>query len=221
MKSQKKFWIKEFENKLIFPGIHDVSPSTSLVTFEKYFPKPTKTKSLKVLDLGCGNGKNAIYLSDKGYSVTAVDFAENAVSLARINAGNRKINFFVTDIGKQWENIKNPEFDILIDIYTTICIPEKGRNNVIKESARVLKPGGFYLFCGVGRTPWCDSEPGPEVNSTVFPYNGKYEKQYTKDEMLETFGDFKVLKLEERNITSEINKQLIGFPILTALFKKR
>ena len=43
--------------------------------------KPPK----KVLDLGCGNGKNAKWLVERGFEVYGVDFSESAIKFARRN----------------------------------------------------------------------------------------------------------------------------------------
>ena len=50
----------------------------------------------KILDLGCGPGILSKYLSDLGYDVTGVDFAEQMISIARGIAP--KANFIVSDI---------------------------------------------------------------------------------------------------------------------------
>ena len=47
----------------------------------KYFPKEGK-----VLDLACGDGRNAIFLSEAGYDVTAVDFSKEALN---------RLNYFI------------------------------------------------------------------------------------------------------------------------------
>lgn len=50
----------------------------------------------KILDLGCGPGVLSKYLSDLGYDVTGVDFADRMIFIARKLAPN--VNFIVSDI---------------------------------------------------------------------------------------------------------------------------
>ena len=52
-------------------------------------------KSLKILDVGCGTGRHAIELSQKGYTVTGIDLSDTQLTRAREKAGrnNLKINF--------------------------------------------------------------------------------------------------------------------------------
>ena len=43
-----------------------------------------------VIDLGCGNGRDAVFLADRGPSVTAVDSSSYAAAAARALAGDRQ-----------------------------------------------------------------------------------------------------------------------------------
>jgi len=220
MKSQQKFWETEFSDKSIFPGIHDNSPTSFLVEFEKkYLKKLGKPEKIKILDIGCGNGRNSLYLSKLGYKVIATDFSGNAIKLARKNDLDSKIKFIHQDIANYWTQIKSHEFDAIADINVTICIPEKGRQRVIGEAKRVLRAKGLYLFCGIARTEWVDKEPGPEVNSTIFSDSGKFEKQYTKEELLETYSDFEVLEYKEKEVVSKINNEEISFSKIYSVFR--
>ena len=45
-----------------------------------------RIKPCRAIDLGCGAGTNAIYLAQKGFEVTGVDYAEAAIEKARARA---------------------------------------------------------------------------------------------------------------------------------------
>lgn len=110
----------------------------------------------KILDMGCGNGKNAIYLEARKFKVWGFDISEKAVSVAkrRVSSGN----FIVADVAQL--PYKRKYFDIIIDWGLFHCIPVRKRSCVKKEILRILKPGGYYImrtfFCPKGhpaRTP--------------------------------------------------------------------
>jgi len=96
----------------------------------------------KVLDFGCGSGN---YLSKiKDGKMYLVDFSEEMIKLARINAKKRKIDakFFVSDLAKT--PFKSNFFDSAISIASIHCIPTKGkRKNALKELFRILKSGAI------------------------------------------------------------------------------
>ncbi len=54
----------------------------------------------KALDLACGTGRNALFLAEKGYDVTAIDISPRAIALARQVARERglKINWIAADL---------------------------------------------------------------------------------------------------------------------------
>lgn len=95
----------------------------------------------KALDIGMGQGRNAIFLATKGWEVTGVDIAEKAVELAQKNAAekNIKINAVVMPIEKFGYG-KN-EWDLITHIYEGCPTPD--RVEKIKES---LKTGGVLVF---------------------------------------------------------------------------
>ena len=55
---------------------------------------------IKVLDLGCGEGKDAVYMASRGYTVTAFDITDNGIRKAKKLAAERGvcIHAFVDDI---------------------------------------------------------------------------------------------------------------------------
>ncbi len=72
-------------------------------------------KPCRTIDLGCGTGENAIYLAQKGFNVTGVDYAEAAIEQARQRAkdAGMQVNFEVDDL----TNLRHVSgtFDFLLD----------------------------------------------------------------------------------------------------------
>lgn len=69
-------------------------------------------KPYRVLDIGCGEGKDAVFLAKNGYEVTAFDIAEAGLDKAKKLAEHNhvKVDFFKADIH---EYIPNMTFDII------------------------------------------------------------------------------------------------------------
>jgi SAM-dependent methyltransferase len=99
-----------------------------------------------VLELGCGTGFMAEYISDKTQCQTVgIDISSAAIALARARAqsGKRKLIFETKDI----EKLDYPErhFDAVISIDTLYFVEDL--ENAIRRMAKTLKPDGFmYIF---------------------------------------------------------------------------
>jgi 2-polyprenyl-3-methyl-5-hydroxy-6-metoxy-1,4-benzoquinol methylase len=69
----------------------------------------------RAIDLGCGEGDNAIFLAQHGFEVTALDFAPSAIAKARRKAAAAGVQVdFVIDDLTRLRNVRG-EFDLLVD----------------------------------------------------------------------------------------------------------
>lgn len=71
-----------------------------------------------------------------------------------------------------------------------------------REMLRTLKPGGYALVNVCSADDEWEKElianhPGPEPNSTIWPQNGKFQKDYTEEELRETYEDFEIMELRK------------------------
>jgi SAM-dependent methyltransferase len=100
------------------------------------------------LELGCGEGRNAIFLAGQGCSVTAVDFSLVAIQNAKKNAEKQgvEINFLCENVFNL--NLKNNTFDFVYDSGLLHHLAPHRRITYISMVSAALKPGGhFGLVC--------------------------------------------------------------------------
>src|SRR6201984_1733059 len=64
------------------------------------------------IDLACGAGRNALYLAERGWAVTAVDGSEKAIELVRQRAAAHGL-----EVHTQVADLTAPEFVMLPDTY--------------------------------------------------------------------------------------------------------
>ena len=104
-----------------------------------------KIKPCKVLDIGCGEGFYSIYLAKKGFEVTGIDLAENAIKLAKQNAEKAvvKINFIAMDIS-DLEKL-NEKFDFILGWAILHHISHEKRRKYVEDISKLLNPEGKYL----------------------------------------------------------------------------
>ena len=96
-----------------------------------------------VLELGCGTGKNTIWLAEKAKQLIAVDFSAEMIAQAKAKVASGNVRFMQADITQPWP-FDNNTFDLI----TCNLILEHIAHlePVFSEANRVLKPGGkFYI----------------------------------------------------------------------------
>lgn len=102
----------------------------------------------RVLELGCGHGRNAIYLAGLGCSVDAVDFSAHAIAEARKRAeqAGRRVTFWCSSIFDA--GFTDGSYDLVYDSGCFHHLPPHRRKSYVELVHRVLKPGGSYgLVC--------------------------------------------------------------------------
>ncbi len=97
----------------------------------------------RALDLGCGEGRNALWLASKGWAVTAVDFSEVAIERGRGWAGQRglTVDFRVADVIDH--RPEQAAFDLVIMFY--LQLPHDEVRQVLGHAVDALAPGGALL----------------------------------------------------------------------------
>jgi tellurite methyltransferase len=125
------------------PSFWGVQP-TSLV---RELAESQPVAGLRVLDVGCGEGRNAVYLAQRGAKVTAVD--SSAAALSRATA------LFGTVAGVSWEQADVTVQPLPVGWYDVVVLysvthwlaDERQVRDVVARLRRATRPGGVHLFC--------------------------------------------------------------------------
>lgn len=143
-----------------------------------------KINNGKVLDAGCGPGRDTEYLTEKGLKVTGIDLAEGMIEHAK---KNKKGDFKAMDVRDL--EFENGEFEGLwcntvMHFFQPGEMPE-----VLEELKRVTKEkGAFYISFKIGEETFIRERYGSEVKQYLIP-------EERVREMLEEKG----LRIEEVN----------------------
>lgn len=108
------------------------------------FLKKEKAKG-KMLDIGCGNGRNAFFFANNGFEVEGIDFAESAIKECRKHKSAAK--FKAGDILEL--RLKDKEYDVMLDAGCLHHIRKRYWNKYIKNLIKGLKEGGYYYLHGI------------------------------------------------------------------------
>ncbi|RLG41307.1 MAG: hypothetical protein DRO05_04245 [Thermoproteota archaeon] len=121
------------------------APSPGVVSFAEFLKGKEMLEAI-VLDSGCGEGRNSIYLAKQGFRVYGLDISAVAIEKARQWAEREglleKIWFEVGDVSQM--EFRDEFFDAAIDINTINFV--KARRKYVAELSRVLKPKGYLLL---------------------------------------------------------------------------
>lgn len=96
-----------------------------------------------ILDVGCGHGRDAKYLSEKGFNVTAIDLSEELLSIAMETAP--KAEFRVMDMREL--SFPDNSFDGLWICASFLHVPKEFAESTLKGFYNVLKPNGLLFLC--------------------------------------------------------------------------
>lgn len=120
----------------------------------------------RALDLAAGEGRNAVWLADRGWRVTAVDFSEVAVARGRQLSIDRGVDvtWVVADVG---EYVPPPGgFDAVLVAYLHLAAGHLA--GVLTRATAGLAPGGTLLVVGHDRANLTGGVGGPQDPTVLY-----------------------------------------------------
>jgi len=146
-------------------------------------------KPYRVLDIGCGEGKDAVFLARNGYAVTAFDIAQAGLDKAKKLAEQNhvKVDFFKADICAYMPDIL---FDIIYSSGVLHYLPENRRSTFLEALKAHTSPNGIHAVNVFVHKPFITAAPDlEEAEKQVDPwYSGTLARCY---------HDWRFLKCEE------------------------
>jgi ubiquinone/menaquinone biosynthesis C-methylase UbiE len=116
-------------------------------------------KDTQVLDIACGKGTSACYLSKKfGCRVTGIDIDENLINQAKKLAKKKKLENKLTFKVANAENLPFSDDEFDVSIFQAVLVLVNDKEKAIREAIRVTKPGGYI---GVLELSW-QKQPSKE-----------------------------------------------------------
>lgn len=136
-------WDEEHRKRLMWPEAVD----GRVVMFVRRLAPKTKPQQLRILDVGCGAGANALWLASRGYRVSGFDASKAAVFRAHGKLKNidPRPDVVAHDLTTAPLPYSDNRFDAAIDVRTLENLDGREATTALIEIARVLKPGGQLL----------------------------------------------------------------------------
>ncbi len=144
------------------------------------------------LDLACGRGRNALYLAEQGYQVTAVDYSGVALDQLRQEAARRHLTLTTIQADlEQQPDLPARRFDLVLSFYYLY-------RPLLEQMKRLVVPGGTIMlrtFSNAGDFPPCRLAPTMVLSP---------------GELLVTFAGWEILVHEEGQEASRKGGSLVG-----------
>ncbi|MBM9512375.1 class I SAM-dependent methyltransferase [Desulfogranum marinum] len=99
------------------------------------------TSQSTILDIGCGSGRDLLWLAERGFKVTRFEQSAGLANLARKHAGCPVIEGDFCDF-----DFSSLVFDALVLVGTLVHQPRSAMHAVLVSLTTALQPGGYMLI---------------------------------------------------------------------------
>ncbi len=184
----KNFWDARFEEDA-FPWGEKES-ELARIAAERFALKEIG----KVLDVGCGSGRDVIFLAKKGFKVTGIDASPLAKSIAERNAKENKVKALFLNEKIQDSTIEPESFEGVLSYNTLHLFEGNDLEQAVKKIAQLLKPKGLLFLA-----TFSDKEKSSR--------KGRPVQYFKKKELTELFKPFfKIIELTRKDFSEEHDK---------------
>lgn len=136
----------------------------------------------KILDLGCGQGGDSIFLSKNGFFVTAIDSSSVAINQIEVRKNELNLNNLELICGDiKDSNIEKDKYQVIICRNVLNCLEKDKALEVIKNLQDNIKKGGYIII---------------EIftkNDPSFISDNKFNSYFNEQELLSFFASYKII----------------------------
>ncbi|WP_269811454.1 tellurite resistance methyltransferase TehB [Buttiauxella ferragutiae] len=138
----------------------------------------------KTLDLGCGSGRNSLYLNQKGFDVTAWD--KNQMSISNLNKiiAAEGLKNIITDVVDLNTLAFDGEYDFILSTVVMMFLERDTIPRLIANMQRCTKPGGYNLIVAA-------------MDTEDFPCTVGFPFAFAEGELRNYYAGWELLKYNE------------------------
>ncbi len=153
-----------------------------------YYVRGRDQRQLAMLDVACGTGRflGQVAQAFPAMPMTGIDLSAAYIAEARRHLRSRR-NITLTEGNGEALPFPDASQDIVTTVFLYHELPQEVRRKVTAEIARVLKPGGIYVF--IDSLQWGD-KPGYDGMLEAFPvrFHEPYYENYLGDDLPAQFA---------------------------------
>jgi SAM-dependent methyltransferase len=167
-------------------------------------------KSGKGLAIADGEGRNGVWLAQRGLDVLSVDFSPTALAKAKALAQERGVTLRIEQADILTWNWPNAEFDVVVGIFFQFASPAE-RARIFAGIRRALKPGALLLLEGYGPKQLEYKTGGPS----------ELENLYTEELLRAEFSGFSELEIKSHDSVISEGTRHVGMAALIDLVGRK
>ena len=164
----------------------------------------------RILELGCGQGRDTIFFASNGLDVHAIDASK--VAIENINQKIRQKNISLDlryFIARQDLPFDSNYFDAVYShMFYNMRFTDEELSYLFKESSRVLKNNGFLCF-SVRSDKDVFYNKGKKIDSNVYEINGFQIRFFTKEQIKSFLLDYFEIKNIEESYEEPVSLYLV------------
>lgn len=152
----------------------------------EYFSCNRSSLGIRLLELGCGNGRDSLFFAHEGLHVSAIDQAQEQIDYLATHIAKTSYTYTPHFIAGDFTYLKSlplvPPYDCIYSRFTLHSIGKVEQNRVVQDSLAFLELGGLLAIevrgernslYGKGRACYL---AGGEIEEGAFIYDGHYRR---------------------------------------------
>lgn len=161
-----------------------------------------KNNVSKILELGCGQGRDCTFFAEKGYLATAIDFSSEAIDFVKITASEKKL----ANLQAIVQNLKEIDFVQEFDcVYSNLALQFFNENELEKIFEKIstsVKNNGLFIF-STKKPGDKYYKVGEKINDNAYKTKGITRYFFEKDVLSKILGKrFRIEIFEDANHTN-------------------
>jgi SAM-dependent methyltransferase len=190
---QSQHWEENFLSK---PEMFGLEPSKAAVNTLRIF----KEKNIKkIVELGAGLGRDAIFFAKNSIQVAALDYSPTAIEIINKKALKNKLSSSISakvfDIRKKLPFEDNSVEACFSHMLYCMALSTLNLKNLNKEICRIIKPGGINIYT-VRHIGDGDYKNGIHRGENLYENDGFIVHFFSKEKIKQNVVGFKIISIE-------------------------